>query len=314
MTTRRLTWLAGLAAGGLVVAGVLFWQVAADREAPRIPGRLVYVSDRSGEEQLYLRTLETGEERQLTHATDPVREPSCAPNGRQVAFALAGRIGVVDVATGEIQILSLGVEWLDAEPDWRGDGKALVVSSRLRRGDPGDIHELLFETGQGGPASVTRRPLTATAGLDERSPLYGYDGGFVVFEREDALFRLDAGTEHPRRLTAGFKKCRAPRLRPDGRIVFAWSLDKTFGLDVVGADGEGRETLSEGSVSYRTVAPSLDGRYLATTFSFDLAFQLRDALRARRSEEIRLLDARGAPLGTLVGAWLYRHHSPCWLP
>jgi hypothetical protein len=156
--------------------------------------------------------------------------------------------------------------------------------------------------------------VTTTPGLDERSPLYGYDGGFVVFEREDALFRLDVGSDRPRRLTSGFKKCRAPRLRPDGRIVFAWSLDKTFGLDVVGADGEGRETLCEGSVSYRTVAPSLDGRYLATTFSFDLAFRLRDALRASRPEEIRLLDARGAPLGTLVSAWVNRHHSPCWLP
>ncbi len=313
MTGRRLALLAasGTAALGL---GAALWLIAPGRHAPSIPARLVYVSDRSGEEQLYLRSLDTGEERQLTHGADPVRDPACAPNGRQVAFSMAGRIGVLDVTTDRTAMLTLGVDWFDAEPDWRGDGRALVVTSRPRREDPGDIHELLFETGDLEPGSVTRRPLTRTPGLDERSPLYGYDAGFVVFEREDALFRLEAGSDRPRRLTSGFKKCGAPRLRPDGRFVFPWSLEKSFGIDVIAPDGEQRETLSEGSVSYRVVTPSRDGRYLAATFGFDLEFRWRDALRSRRSEEIRLLDARGAPLGTLAGSWLSRDHSPCWLP
>jgi hypothetical protein len=131
--------------------------------------------------------------------------------------------------------------------------------------------------------------------------------------REDSLFRLDLADKRTHRLTSGFKKCRRPAWLPDGRVVYAWSLDKRHGIEVSDVDGKHPETLVEGSVFYRTVAPAPDGRHLAATFTFDLAFHPQDALRPAKGEEIRLLDARGEPLGVLVASWLHAHHSPCWV-
>jgi len=315
MTRRRI--LVSLAIFCLVAigGGVAFW--ARLQRAPHLPpltGRLVYVSDRTGRAELFLRMLDSGEERQLTHLTDPVGEPALAPDGRRVAFSMGGRIGVADLASGEARIYTLGVAWRDRSPAWRPDGGALVVASRRAPNEPSDIHELIFDGAPDAPMGIARRPLTQTPGLAEESPLYGADGRFVLFVREENIFRLDLGDDHPRRLTGGFKKCRAPARLPDGRVVFAWSLAKVHGLDRMDADGKNRETLAEGSVFYRTLAPSPDGRFIAATYTFDLAFQPSAALRMRQTEELRLLDARGAPIGTLASSWRFANAAPSWGP
>ena len=62
-----------------------------------LAGTLVFVSDRDGQDALYLRRLPGGADFQLTHLTEPVGEPALSPNGRQVAFTMGGRIGLVTV-------------------------------------------------------------------------------------------------------------------------------------------------------------------------------------------------------------------------
>jgi hypothetical protein len=71
-------------------------------------------------------------------------------------------------------------------------------------------------------------------------------------------------------------------------------------------------TLAEGPVFYRTVAPSPDGRFLAATFTYDLAFRPLEALLSSHGEQVHLLDASGRPLATLEGSWRHADHSPDW--
>jgi Tol biopolymer transport system component len=316
MTRRRVVSLAALGLGlPVVLAGtVTAWRAARDADAPRVPGAIIYVSDRSGEDQLYLRSLATGAERRLTYQTEPTRDPACSPEGQRVAFSMGGRIGLLHLRTGDTRFLTLGLDWQDAEPAWRPDGLALVVTSRRGRGEPADLHELVMDADPTTATGVLRRPLTETPGLDEQSPVFAPDGLFVVFAREEGLYRLDLKDQRTRRLTSGFRKCRKPQFLPDGRLLHAWSLDKRHGIDRTDGDGRNQETLVGGTVFYRTLAPSPDGRHLAATFTFDLAFHAGDTLRPHKGEEIRLLGARGEPLGILVGSWLHAHHSPCWLP
>ncbi|HWX23469.1 MAG TPA: hypothetical protein VN083_00440, partial [Vicinamibacteria bacterium] len=93
-----------------------------------------------------------------------------------------------------------------------------------------------------------------------------------------------------------------------------WSEGKRYGIDVMERSGKNRETLVQGSVCYRTVSPSPDGRYLVGTFVFDLRFDPADALKLRQTEEVRLLDAQGHLLGALERSWRYANHSPEWAP
>lgn len=268
----------------------------------------MFVSNRDGIEALYWRRLPRDRERRLTSTGEPVREPAVSPDGTQVAFAMGGRIGLVAVATGEMRMLTLGVEWRDSAPAWRPDGRGLVVSARRTTGTGSGLHVLdLARSGE-----VERHPLTQSRGLDDQSPTVSPDGTFVVFVREDNLWRVSLGDGHVLRLTGGFKKSRAPRFLSSGRIVCLWSEGKTHGIDLLDADGRNRETLWQGHVFYRTLVPAPDGQYFAATFTYDLQFHPAAALRMRQPEEVRLLDARGRPLARLEYSWRHVNHSPDW--
>jgi Tol biopolymer transport system component len=273
-----------------------------------LAGTLVYVSDRGGVDALYLRRLPGGPERVLVSLAGPVGEPALSPDGKRVAFASGGRIGIVTVATGELRFPTPGTEWLDASPSWTPDGGSLVVSSRRRDQVRSDVHLLRIAEA----SEPERRPLTRTVGLDETYPVVSPDGAFVVFEREEGLVRLDLKDGRSRRLTTGFRKLRRPCFLPAGTIACLWTEGKRFGIEVVDGEGRERRTLSEGSVCYRSLAPSPDGKFLAATFVFDMGFHPVDALRQRQTEEVRLLDGVGTPVGVLAASPRDSNHSPSW--
>jgi Tol biopolymer transport system component len=275
---------------------------------PNLSGALVFVSDRDGPEALYWRRLPRDGPRRLTDTSEPVRDPALAPDGERVAFAMGGRIGVVSVARGDLSLLTLGVDWRDAMPAWLPNGKGLVVSARRSSGETASLQ--LLDLQEDGP--VVRRPLTQTRGLDDTSPVVSPIGNFVVFMREDHLWRVSLADGRTVRLTGGFRKSRAPRFLPSGRLVCLWSEGKQHGIDVLDADGKNRETLWQGSIYYRTIVPSPDGRYFAVTFTYDLAFHPADALKMRQTEEVRLLDQRGGPVAILERSGRFVNHSPDW--
>jgi Tol biopolymer transport system component len=278
-----------------------------------VAGAVVFVSDRSGTEALWIRRLPRGQPRPLTTTSEAVREPALSPDGRQVAFAMGGRIGLVSVATGEVRVLTLGVDWQDAAPAWRGDGRALVVTARRPDAQNADLHILDLEPLEAGrEGRPERRPLTETRGLDEASPVFAPDGGAVVFVREDGLFRVSLADGRTVRLTGGLRKFRQPHFLPSGRLLCLWDEEKRHGLDVMDADGKNREAVWQGTVYYRTIAASPDGRHLAATFTFDLRFHPKDALKLRQTEEVRLLDARGGLVAVLERSGRYTNHSPDW--
>jgi Tol biopolymer transport system component len=277
-------------------------------EASPLGGTLVFVSDRSGIDALYMRQLPGGADQRLTHLDEPVREPALSPDAQQLAFAVGGRIAVLTLATREIRYLSLAQRAKDGAPSWYPDGKRLVVTSRRAEGDSADLFELALE---GGGVEAPRRRLTETP-ADEGEPAVAPDASFVVFVREDSLQRLELDGGRVRKLTSGFRKTRQPRFLPSGRLLCLWREGKRYGIDVLDADGRNRETLSEGSAYYRSVAPSPDGRHLVATLTFDLGFHPSEALTRRSNEELRLLDASGRPLGSLSEAWRSSSHSAVW--
>lgn len=306
---RRLLVLSLLAAAA---AGAWAWRVSRSVPLPTdLRGTLAFVSDREGSDSLYVKRLPDGEERRLTVEAEPVREPALSPDATRVAFAVGGRIGLASVDSGDVRLLTLGVDWKDASPAWLPGGRSLLVSSRRALGEMADLHLLTFGSPQPTPAQVERRPLTSSSGFDEISPLVSRDGTAVIFLRADSLFRLELKSGRIKRLTGGFRRYRTGRLLPSGRLLALWTQDKQYGMDVMDTDGGNRQTLSEGSVFYRNVAASPDGRYLAATFSFDLGFHPLEALR-RQSEQIHLLDANGRRLGVLGRSWRSGNHSPDW--
>ena len=306
MTRRRWVLLAAL----LLLLLASAWLVL--RPAPALPtglpGALVFVSDRDGTPALYWRRLPRDRERRLTFGSEAVGEPAVSPDATRVAFSMNGRIGLVAVASGDVAILTLGVDWKDAQPAWLPDGRRLVVSARRRPGEPAGLH-LLDPAADG---SVGRHPLTQPRAGDDESPAASPDGRFVVFTRDRHLLRVDLADGRVRRLTGGFKRERSPRFLPDGRIVCAWSEGKKHGIDAIDAEGRQRAPLAEGGAFYRTITPTPDGRFLAATLTWDAGFHPLDALLGARKEEVVLLDASGARVARLEASRGHANHSPDW--
>jgi Tol biopolymer transport system component len=300
----------------LIVAAVAISLTVVLREQPLpsdLSGTIVYVSDRAGIDALYERNLETREERILTHMTEPVQSPAIAPDRRRVAFEMGGRIGVLDRSTGEARMLTLGVKWKDSSPAWHPRGDSIVVASRRDEYAKSDLHLLVLGE-QRSPVDVIRKPLIQSSGLNETSPTFSPDGRFIVFIRDDHVYRIPADSAgRPIRLTSGFKKWRAPRCLMNGRLVAPWSRDKTHGIDRMDADGKNCETLYEGSIYYSDLSPSPDGAYFAATFSYDLAFHPMQALHLRKGGEIHLLRFDGRQAGVLVRSTRHANHSPDWM-
>jgi Tol biopolymer transport system component len=294
---------------------------------PGLPGAIVFVSDRDGTPALYWRRLPRDRERRLTFGSEAAGEPAVSPDGTRVAFSMNGRIGVVAVASGETHILTLGVDWKDAQPCWLPDGRRLVVSARRRPGEPAGLHLLvgaqpllvgaqpLLDGAQRTPdpaAPVDRHPLTQPLAGDDTSPTASPDGTVVVFVRDDHLMCVDLADGRVRRLTGGFKRERSPRFLPSGRIACAWSEGKRHGIDSIDAEGKSREPLAEGGAFYRTIAPSPDGRFLAATLTWDAGFRPLDALFGAQQEQVRLLDASGRDVAGLEASRRHANHSPDW--
>jgi len=282
---------------------------------PGLAGAIVFVSDRDGTPALYWRHLPRDRERRLTFGSEAVGEPAVSPDGTQVAFSMNGRIGVVAVATGETRILTLGVDWKDAQPCWLPDGRRLVVSARRRAGEPAGLHLLsgaqpLLDLARDRP--VDRHPLTQPRAGDDTSPTASPDRGVVVFVREDHLMRVDLADGRVRRLTGGFKRDRSPRFLPSGRIACAWSEGKRHGIDTIDAEGNGREPIAEGGAYYRTIVPSPDGRFLAATLTWDSGFRPLEVLFGAPREQVRLLDASGRDVAVLEASRRHANHSPDW--
>ena len=116
----------------------------------------------------------------------------------------------------------------------------------------------MLALGQPAGADV-RKPLTRTDHQDELSPSCSPDGASVAFVRGDNAYRLTLADGGVKRLTGGFRLVRTARFLSSGRLLCLWSQGKQFGIDVMDADGRNRETLSQGSTFYRTVAPSPTG-------------------------------------------------------
>jgi hypothetical protein len=300
----------------LLVAGATGAWVWRTRGEPRLPadlkGTLVFVSGRAGLDSLYVKRLPDGEERRLTLESEPVAEPALSSDGALAAFVVGGRIGLATLASGDVRLLTLGVDWKDASPAWLPDGRGLVVCSRRTPGERADLHLLAFDAAP--PAGqVERRVLITTPAFDESQPVVSADGKALTFLRGEHLFRLTLADGRIKRLTGGFRQYRVLRRLPSGQLLALWSQEKRFGMDQMDGDGANHETLTEGSVFYRNVAPSPDGRYLAATFTFDLGFHPLDALRGQ-SEELHLLDARGRALAVLARSWRRSNHSAAWGP
>jgi Tol biopolymer transport system component/imidazolonepropionase-like amidohydrolase len=184
--------------------------------------RLAYGSDREGPVDIWLRDMDSGQERRLTEGGGTV--PAWSPDGREIAYASEvwpeRTIRVVDVATGETRTVRSGLN-SPGRPTWSPDGSQLGVSahwtysSRFREG----VNRILLMPSTRGAAEAAELDpnVQAERFLDyvphgsvgtraTDGPVWSPDGRWIAYVSTGVLWAIPVNPQGdavgpPRRLT-----------------------------------------------------------------------------------------------------------------
>jgi serine/threonine-protein kinase len=198
---------------------------------------------------IYLRNLETGEERQLAEVSEPY-SLSWSPDGAHIAFVSGNRQGMfasyylgnsapsaiqlASVATGEVTTL-LPADAPNLSPVWSPDGRYLFVISG--RGGGRDLFRVAIKDGQA--AGVPER---VTTGLEADAVGLSADGLRMVYARRATTSNLwwmplpapgspAASARDAERLTQGSQRIESVALSPDGEWL-AFDSDRAGNFDI----------------------------------------------------------------------------------
>jgi Tol biopolymer transport system component len=186
----------------------------------------------------------------------------------RLALPRGADVLLVNVASGEEQVLALQGDALISSVSWSPGGDRLAVARSSRpAGDPTygqDIEIVSVSDGQ--PLSAVRRD---KSGIILDVPAWSPDGEWLYFDRQETVrfgveFRIERAHPDGSERSTVLDNARSPTLSPDGRRLAFVRADQGEVLYISGADGQGPQPLvPEGKfllISYPRFSP--DGQWI----------------------------------------------------
>ncbi len=324
---RRLSSVAGLSALQPFVLGKdgdVFIAPAAGGPAVKLVERgsypswsaegreVAFLSDRSGQWDVWVVTTDGGEPRQLSNDLDIDYEPAFSPDGRFVVFGshrpgqTGARLRVVPSAGGTPQEIKVPGA-IALSPSWSPDGAWIYyAASRSLSESRASLWRAAFPAPTGAPPRVERVTLGETIDDD---PALAAARSRLVYGRalySSDLYELDTASGAVRQVTAESCLEDYPQLSPDGATLVFWSdrwgTPGIFTMDRAGAGEWQRLIAADVEGIMPRVSP--DGKSVAyvrtTSGEISIAVQPLGGLSVRNLASVR----RGE--GTLQG--------PSWSP
>ncbi|MHC5065746.1 MAG: S41 family peptidase, partial [Planctomycetota bacterium] len=122
---------------------------------------LAYISDESGDEEVWVHDLESGSRRRMTEHESLKRRPIWSPDSKQLAHVAANRLFIIDVAEGTGRELAYNSEGGYSLEGFSPDGKGLIYS---RRDVNLNSEVYYFDLASGQEANLTQNPFRDQGG------------------------------------------------------------------------------------------------------------------------------------------------------
>ncbi|UCF78051.1 MAG: serine/threonine-protein kinase [Candidatus Eiseniibacteriota bacterium] len=299
-------------AAAIAVALVIVWLLIRDREGPIPPGqslkvtsadawhrqpeispdggRIAYVSDVSGNPDVYVIDIRGGNPLQLTYSPAADEQPTWFPDGSSLAFVSGrgGRRGVWKVGQlgGSPTLLLEAAEFPAISPD----GRRVAFS----RDEPGGNSRIAVAS-LANPSDVTVLTGDRDGLWDHRYPVWSPDGKEICYATRHDVWIVPSTGGKARPLTSGGNMDSQPAWAPDGRHVYFSSYrEGTLALWRVSRKRGRSERVSLGTGWESEPSLCRDGTKLVySTRMQEEGIAVRDM---RSGEEVRASSLRDASM------------------
>ncbi|HET7462223.1 MAG TPA: hypothetical protein VFJ82_13285 [Longimicrobium sp.] len=197
-----------------------------DQDPTVAQGKVVWLSFRSGNGELYAIPLAGGTTTRLTNTAADESVPALSPDGTRLAYAMAAS-GVTKVfaanadGTGSARVTPAGTGFdgaIETAPAWTTGSKLAFVTTANGSAD-------IFQTNPGGAAPS----LLAGGNTAEVEPAWSADGATLAFVSNRSgsteIYLMNVATGAVTQLTSGAGTKSQPAWTPDGRVVYLETLN-----------------------------------------------------------------------------------------
>ena len=225
--------------------------------------KIVFVSNKSGNEDIFSINLDGSELTRLTNAPGSDQYPAVSPDGKKIAYSA-----------------TIGGPWQIVVMNWDGSGKQQITSGPYRHGFPTwsfDGKYIFLEIYIDENWEIYRmdsdgknlKRLTTNPGIDDWHPAAHPFEYKVIYEsgpsgRED-IFIIDANGENMQKITKSDRRYRVPKFLIDGsKIIFMGfdnnNLPQVFAIDT---NGENLSQITNSPGGAGIPGPSPDNKFIA---------------------------------------------------